>query len=250
MLLPLLFALAAATIATAGLAQSPHDAVPDPAVGKRIFESQCALCHGQDGTGGRGPSLARPKLAKAPDTAALRKAITDGIPPEMPGAWQLSIREVASVAAYVEVLGKVATESLPGDGARGAALFQAKGCGGCHLVDGAGIPRGPDLSGVGARRNAKFIRESIVTPAAVVPDGFLLVEAVTGAGAPVRGVKENEDPFTIQIMVLDGKRHSLRKSGLRALKRLTGQSTMPPFALPPAELDDLVAYLAARRDSK
>ena len=25
--------------------------------GKRIFESQCALCHGQDGSGGRGPML-------------------------------------------------------------------------------------------------------------------------------------------------------------------------------------------------
>ena len=28
--------------------------------GKRIFESQCALCHGQDGSGGRGRICARP----------------------------------------------------------------------------------------------------------------------------------------------------------------------------------------------
>lgn len=243
--------LAAAGTTVAALAQSPHDAVPDLGIGKRIFESQCALCHGQDGAGGRGPSLARPKLMKAPDTASLRKAISEGLPPEMPGAWQLSIREVASVAAFVQSLGAMASESLPGDAARGAAVFQVKGCAGCHIVDGAGTARGPDLSGVGARRNARHIRESIVTPAAVLPDGFLIVEAAAaGGGAAIRGVKENEDPFTIQILGLDGKRHSLRKSELRSLKRRTGESTMPPFALPPAELDDLVAYLAARRDSK
>src|SRR5277367_1334263 len=59
-------------------------AAPDTAAGKKIFESQCALCHGQTGTGGRGPSLNRAKLAKAPDDEALWKLISTGIEPEMP----------------------------------------------------------------------------------------------------------------------------------------------------------------------
>src|SRR5215472_3823903 len=104
------------------------EAAPDLDSGRRIFESQCALCHGQTGTGGRGPSLNRPKLEKAPDDDALRKAISAGIPPEMPGAWQLNPREVASVALYVRSLGKVAPEVLPGDAARGARVYEAKGC--------------------------------------------------------------------------------------------------------------------------
>src|SRR5580658_9384620 len=97
---------------TSALAQV---ATPDTAVGKKIFESQCALCHGQTGTGGRGPSLNRAKLAKAPDDDALHKVISNGIEPEMPGAWQLNAHEVTSVGAYVRSLGAIPPEVLPGD---------------------------------------------------------------------------------------------------------------------------------------
>src|SRR5437879_13708348 len=91
---------------------------PDNAVGRKIFESQCALCHGQTGGGGRGPALNRPKLEKAPDDAALRKLISDGSR-DMPGAWQLHSDEVASVAAYVRTLGAIPQEIIPGSPARG-----------------------------------------------------------------------------------------------------------------------------------
>src|SRR5262245_20290795 len=84
--------------------QPPTEARPDLAAGRKIFESQCALCHGQTGTGGRGPALNCPILPKAPDDETLRKVISGGIPPEMPGAWQLHEREVAGVAAYVRSL--------------------------------------------------------------------------------------------------------------------------------------------------
>src|SRR5690349_15767459 len=110
----------------------------DTAGGKRIFESQCALCHGQTGTGGRGPSLNRPVLSRAADDADLRKLITQGIPPEMPGAWQLNEHEVGLVAAYVRSLGKLPAEKLPGDASRGAELYAAKGCAVCHVVAGKG----------------------------------------------------------------------------------------------------------------
>src|SRR5262249_17973942 len=56
------------------------------AVGRKVFESQCALCHGQTGGGGRGPSLNRPKLDRAPTDETLRSLITDGYG-DMPGAW-------------------------------------------------------------------------------------------------------------------------------------------------------------------
>src|SRR5262249_26781278 len=100
-------------------AQFPH--VPG---GKKNFQSQCALCHGQTGGGGRGPGLNRPKLNKAPDDAALREVISRGIPPEMPGAWQLTPHEVASVAGYVRSLGAVPQERLTGDIARGERIYE------------------------------------------------------------------------------------------------------------------------------
>ena len=61
----------------------------------------------------------------------------------MPGAWQLSVREVASVAGYVKSMGNIAIEELPGDVNLGRELFAKTGCGGCHIVEGKGTGRGP-----------------------------------------------------------------------------------------------------------
>jgi len=221
---------------------------PDLESGRRIFESQCALCHGQTGTGGRGPGLNRPKLDKAPDEEALRKLISDGSG-EMPGAWQLAAREVASVALYVRSLGKVPPEILPGDTERGARAYASKGCAGCHMIDGKGQGFGPELSNIGARRSGSHLKQTLIKPGATLPQGFLYVAAVTAAGQTVRGIRVNEDVFTIQIKDAGGRFHSFRKADLKELRRLRGESPMPSFegSLTGAELDDLVAYLASLR---
>ena len=232
-------------------AQGAHDAVADLTIGKRVFDSQCALCHGPDGSGGRGPNLRKAKLKKAPDDEALRKAIADGLPPEMPGAWQLSIREVASVAGYVRTLGKIVVEEIPGDVFRGQDLFVKTGCNNCHIVSGKGTGIGPELSAIGTRRNAQHLRESLMTPSKFLPDGFLLVEVTDAAGRTTKGVKANEDLFTIQLAQPNGRYQSFNKATLKKLTRLTGQSTMPAFdKLPAADLDNLVAYLASLRGTE
>jgi cytochrome c oxidase cbb3-type subunit 3 len=221
--------------------------VPDPAAGKKIFESQCALCHGQTGTGGRGPSLNRAKLAHAPDDEALQKVISNGIEPEMPGSWQLNAREVNSVAQYVRSLGALPPETLPGDPSRGERVYQSKGCSGCHVVAGKGEGYGPELTDIGTRRNGAHLRQAIQRPATLLPEGFLYVAAVTQTGATIRGIRVNEDSFNIQIKDARGKFHSFAKSELKELKRLRDETPMPSFeaSLTAAELDDLVAYLAS-----
>ena len=222
---------------------------PDLAVGRKIFESQCALCHGQTGTGGRGPSLNRPVLNHAPDDEALRQVISEGLEPEMPGAWQLTPHEVISTAAYVRSLGTVPPEKLPGNAERGAALFESRGCAGCHIVAGKGEGIGPELTDIGARRNGAFLRRTLLNPPDSLPDGFLYVAAVTASGGTVRGIRVNEDSFTIQLKDARGQFHSFRKSDLKDLHRLKQESPMPSYAnsLAPAELDDLIAYLAGLR---
>jgi putative heme-binding domain-containing protein len=219
----------------------------DIAQGKKIFESQCALCHGQTGTGGRGPSLHRPKLTHAPDDEALAKVISDGIEPEMPGAWQLHPREVASVGAYVKSLGAIPPEVLPGDPGRGERIYQNKGCTGCHMIAGKGEGFGPELTDIGSRRNGAHLRETILHPAAELPEGFLYVAIVTQSGSTIRGIRVNEDSFNIQIKDARGQFHSLAKSELRELRRLSNETPMPAYggSLSNAELDDLVAYLAS-----
>jgi cytochrome c oxidase cbb3-type subunit III len=246
-----IFALVCVSCALAQTAtkESEPEPVGDPALGQKRFESQCALCHGQDGSGGRGPNLRRPKLDHAPDDAALRKVISQGIQPEMPGAWQLSVHEVASVAAYVRQIGSLPAEPVVGNPAHGEQVYKSKGCANCHMIAGAGSGYGPELSDIGARRSVAFLRESIVSPEASVPDRFLMIEAVTSDGATVRGLRVNEDTFTIQIRNAKGQYSSFRKSDLKELRKLSGKSPMPTYkgSLTQDDLTDLTAYLAGLR---
>ncbi len=221
----------------------------DAPAGRKIFESQCALCHGQAGGGGRGPALNRPQLDRAPDDAALRKVISDGLEPEMPAAWQLTPREVENVAAYVRSLGSAPQEKLPGDPARGARVYEVRGCAGCHMVAGQGAGFGPELTAIGARRNAAWLRQTVLDPAASLPRGFAWMAATTAAGESVRGIRVNEDAFTIQMKDARGRFYSFRKADLRELRKLNGETPMPAYRgrLTDSELDDLVAYLARLR---
>ena len=98
--------------------------------GRRIFDSQCALCHGADGSGGRGPSLRKARLKKAPDDAALKKVIADGLPRR---AYRLRVRygggarperEVLSEVSAIEFWGAsvVRAGDIDGDGLADAVL--------------------------------------------------------------------------------------------------------------------------------
>ena len=167
----------------------------------------------------------------------------------MPAAWFLSDEEVASVAAYVRSLGALPPEPLPGDAARGAAVFVKAGCERCHILAAQGFGYGPALTDIGERRSAAHIRQAILKPEGNLPEGFLFVKAVTASGETIEGIRLNEDTFSIQIKDAKGRFYSLRKAELRDLQKLRGKSPMPPYSqiLTPGELDDLVAYLAAQR---
>lgn len=216
--------------------------------GEAIFLSQCAICHGQRGEGGRGAPLARTKLGHAPDDAALQRVIRRGIPGTgMPATW-LNEVELREVAAHVRTLGRaVAQAAVPGDAARGEAVYQGKGgCVRCHTIGGHGGAFGPDLTGIASRRNAAHLRESVVDPGADVLPDFVLLHAVTATGRKVSGARVNEDTFSVQIREASGAVLSLWKTELRELRKDPGKTAMPSFrgALSAAELDDLVAYLA------
>jgi putative heme-binding domain-containing protein len=228
-------------LSACAFAQAPSDS----AAGRKIFESQCALCHGQTGGGGRGPALNRPKLDKAPDDEALRKFIAQG-GGDMPGAWQLHPEELRAVAAYVRSLGALPPETMRGDAERGARIYAASGCPGCHMVAGQGAGFGPELTAIGARRAASFLRQTVLKPAATLAEEFQYISATPATGPEVRGIRVNEDSFTIQLRDAGGNYYSFRTAELRSLRRLQGETPMPSYEgkIGEAALDDLVAYLA------
>jgi hypothetical protein len=101
------------------------------------------------------------------------------------------------------------------------------------------------------------LRQAVLEPGARLPQGnlpipargyneYLPVTVVTKDGAEVRGIRLNEDVFTIQLRDATGKFHSVKKSDAAVIRKETGTSLMPSFAnrLASGEIDDLVAYLS------
>lgn len=246
LLLPSSGAAQTARLGTAGAA--------DLAAGRRIFESQCAWCHGTEGTGGTGPDLRRPTLRHAANDAALVTIVRNGIPgSEMPSfAIALTDHMAWQTAAYVRSLGRTAARPAPGDARRGSGIFESAGCGSCHVVNGRGGTLGPELTSVGAIRGATHLRESIINPEAAHPPGYLVVRAVTTAGTAIRGIRVNEDVFWVHVRDAGGTVHALEKSALTSLDREPAGTLMPSYTsrFSASELDDVVAYLTTLRGAR
>ena len=232
--------------------------------GKRLFQGMCVECHGAGGAGGDAPSLNRPRLNHAPDDAALANVIADGIPnTAMPRIRRFTPNELQQLVAYVRSVGKMAQDRVPGDAKMGAAIYRNLACSSCHIVAGEGGNLGPDLTDIGFLRGAAYLREAVVDPGSSLPKGtlsvlsrgyaeYLPVRIVTRQGSEVRGIRVNEDAFTIQVRDAAGKFYSLRKSDLELLDKQAGKSMMPSFAsrLTAPELTDLVAYLVSLRGAE
>ncbi len=250
----LVFGAVAAAAGTEAKVKLPNSRA-DLARGEKLFEHHCALCHGPKGEGGRGPMLARAKLSRAPDDAALVKVIGEGIRgTEMPGGEnELSDHEIRQTAAFVRSLGRVPVKPVAGNPARGAEIYRGKGnCTACHSIQGEGGVAGPDLAGIAARRSAGYLRESLVDPEAAVPEGYLLVTVVAKNGEKVTGARVNEDSFSIHVRDNSGRSHSFWKSDLAQIDKQRGKSPMPSYKsqLSEDEMTDLVAYLASLKEEK
>jgi cytochrome c oxidase cbb3-type subunit III len=251
----LVFGLFIQTAASIG-AQT-HSAAPagvsDLAAGRKVFDAQCAWCHGTDGTGGTGPNL-QGKLAHATDVKSIVEIITSGIPgTEMPGFRSpLTERSIRQTAGYVRSLSRGAARTSAGDSQRGAALYESNSCGSCHVVNGLGGILGPELTTIGARRGPTYLREAMVTPEATHPPGYLVVKATTADGQDVRGIRVAEDVFWIHVRDAAGNVHALDKSKLQRVERELTATLMPSYAsrLSGAQLDDLVAYLSSLRGAR
>lgn len=97
-------------------------------------------------------------------------------------------------AAGVIVLLSCAPAGAQDAVARGERVYAAQGCYGCHQVGKAGTPIGPNLSGVGAKYSASYLRQWLrdpqsVRPAAHMPRLELTAEDVESLAAFLSSLK-------------------------------------------------------------
>jgi alcohol dehydrogenase (cytochrome c) len=137
-------------------------------------------------------------------------------------------------------------------------FFGRGGCATCHEVNGRGGTVGPDLSSAGLIP-AEALRRKILDPSNPAPsaDGRggrggarpLVVVARMKDGREVRGVRRNEDTFSLQMVDETGRLHLLEKSALSSV-RYENRSLMPgdyATRLSDPDLQNLVTYLTMRK---
>ena len=138
-----------------------------------------------------------------------------------------------------------------GDPARGRKVFLEKSeaaCLRCHKLDGQGGEVGPELTGIGARKDRAYLLESIVNPNAQIAQGYETTVVGTADGKVLAGVLKGEDAGSLRLMTPEGKLVVVPKADVE--ERTRGLSAMPQDTinyLSKAELRDLVEYLAASK---
>jgi len=216
--------------------------------GMSLYRRQCGECHALDATGYRGPNLIA-YMANGAADEAMFQVIRKGVPgTEMPQSNRPD-HEILQIIAYLRNIGTVApAEPMPaGNLANGQQIF-AKQCQTCHRVAGKGGRLGPDLSRIGAARTHAALVREIRNPHEWIPPAYETVTIVTKNGQKIRGIKKNEDAFSVQVMDMRERIQGYLKSNAEVTLEKT--SLMPAFdakRLPDSDLTDLVGYLSTLR---
>lgn len=112
---------------------NPLDGPDDIARGKKIFQANCAACHGNDGRGGgHAPSLAKANYSVGSSDLALYKVLRDGIPNTAMAPRGLSVEERWQVVGFLRSLSKTsadkkdAADTIPPIDVSWGALLKAR----------------------------------------------------------------------------------------------------------------------------
>jgi putative heme-binding domain-containing protein len=218
--------------------------------GARVYNSQCAGCHGPNGDQISGIDLRRQQFRRASSDEDLARAISNGVPGTGMPPFALQPAELTGVIAFVRAgFDPTARPVRVGSAASGKTIVEGKGaCLSCHRINGSGSRVAPDLSDVGAARPVDALHRSLTDPSAGMMPINRPVRITTKDGRTITGRRLNEDTYTVQIIDDKERLHSLAKADLRSYVVET-KSTMPSYAgkLTDAEIADVIAYLLTLR---
>jgi ubiquinol-cytochrome c reductase cytochrome b subunit len=135
-------------------------------------QEKCLACHNLSD----GPPKAGPNLASAREHKNAAWMIRHFKNPNqvVPGSNMPPILlSDANLNALASFLLKLTPEnasdvaSIPDSLVRGAQIYDAQGCGNCHVVNGAGAKIGPPLNGLSQRRARPWVEKHFANPAAM-----------------------------------------------------------------------------------
>ncbi len=222
----------------------------DHAAGRRLFQRSCTGCHGENAKGGRAPDLTSGNFRWGGADADLIRVIQKGIPGTLMPPCPMPDDEARAIVAYLRSLKAAGPEEkISGDAESGRGLFfGAAQCSRCHMYAGEGGRLGPDLTAIRGERKPAELRAAILDPSQSLRPGFETAEVKFADGRSVRGVRKNDDTFSIQIMDANEKLHLLLKKDLKQVDK-PHVSMMPNTKLPGPQVEDLIAFLATARAS-
>ena len=220
--------------------------------GGRVYQANCAGCHGPEGDGVAGINFGTGRLRRAASDDDLVRIIMGGIPGTAMPPSNFSDGQAGTIVAYLRSMaaGASAVSSSAGaatDPGRGRAIVEGKGqCLTCHAISGSGARVGPNLTDIGAVRRTSELERSIVEPDAEIRPENRPIRAVTRTGTAITGKLLNQDSFTLQLLDASERLVSIAKSDLREYALLKA-SPMPSYRdkLNGQELADVVSYLAS-----
>ena len=178
---------------------------PDPKAverGKKLFESACGFCHGNDATGSRGPDLIRsPIVNRDKDGELIGPVIKNGrVDKEMP-AFDYTNAQISDIAAFLKERIQAALHSasvprdypleklLTGNAAAGKTYFFGAGhCDACHSPAG-------DLAGVAKKYTPINLEARFLYPGGVRRS----VTVTLPSGEKISGTLAQLDEFNVAL---------------------------------------------------
>jgi putative heme-binding domain-containing protein len=222
----------------------------DVEAGQRLYGPQCQVCHGATGDGVPGIDLRLGRFRRSSSDDDLANIITSGVPNAGMPAFRLQPAELTGLIAFIRAGFDAASASVRvGNAQRGKALFEGKAvCNQCHRVNGQGPRMAPDLSDIGAIRTLASLQRTLLNPTESLLPIHRPVRIVTRDGRTIRGRRLNEDTYTVQLIDMQERLHSLVKADLKDYVVET-TATMPSYQgrLTADELADVIAYLTTLR---
>lgn len=138
---------------------------------------------------------------------------------------------------------------MPGDAARGAAVFRrdTAGCVKCHQVNGEGVDFGPNLSEIGAKLGKDALFQAILDPSAGISFGFEAWQIELKSGDETYGliVSETADEIALKTPGNIVTRYKKSDIASREQQKLSIMPAGLQQTISTQDLVDLVEYLSS-----